>query len=100
VATVLILGRTRAVVDDVLARVARDGVRLAGGTGVDDVRAAFAGGRVDHVVMGAGLDLDVRLDIVRAVFATSDATTVHMKDVASGPAGFRPFVEAIVDALG
>jgi hypothetical protein len=36
-------------------------------TGLDEVRAALAEAPIDHVIMGAGLDLEVRLGIVRAV---------------------------------
>ena len=49
--------------------------------------------------MGAGLELEARLEIVREVFLASDRTTVHMKDVASGPEGFLPFVRAVVGGL-
>jgi hypothetical protein len=49
--------------------------------------------------MGAGLDIDVRLEIIRTIFTMSDSTTVHMKDVASGPEGFLPFVRALLSGL-
>ncbi len=55
--------------------------------------------KTDHVIMGAGLDIDVRLDIIREVFELSDSTTVHMKDFASGPQGMLPFVRAVLSAL-
>jgi hypothetical protein len=34
-------------------------------TGIDDLRSAFAEVDFDHVIMGAGLDLETRLEIVR-----------------------------------
>jgi hypothetical protein len=40
--------------------------------------------------MGAGLDLEARLEIVREIFLASDKTTVHLKDFTSGPDGFLP----------
>ena len=49
--------------------------------------------------MGAGIELDARLAVVRAVYEASDVATVHLKDVASGPGGFLPFVKAISKAL-
>jgi hypothetical protein len=49
---------------------------------------------------GAGLDLDIRLEIVREIFQTSETTTVHLKDVASGPGGFLPFVRSVLAGLG
>lgn len=55
-------------------------VTVRTGTTIDDVGAVFDAGSVDVVIMGAGLDLDVRLAIVRAVFEASTSTSVHMKD--------------------
>jgi len=97
--TVLLLGRTDAVVGEARLRLQAPGIEVLGGTGVDDGRSTLARTRVDHVIMGAGLDLDTRLDIVREIFRTSDTTTVHMKDSASGAAGFQPFVQAVLGGL-
>lgn len=97
--TVLLLGRTGVVVDAVHRQLNLPDLRLIGGTGIDDVRSAFAQGKVDHVLMGAGIDLDTRLQIVREIFELSETTTVHMKDRASGPGGFLPFVRAVLRGL-
>ena len=97
--TVLVLGRLGSVVDDAMRDLRVPGVEILTGTGLDDVRAAFAGDPPDHVVMGAGLDLEVRLAIVREVFTRSATTTVHLKDVASGPAGLLPFTRGVVRGL-
>ena len=97
---VLLLGLRAAVIDDVKRQLDTPGIRLLGGTGIDDVRSAFAATRIDHVIMGAGLDLETRLLIIREIFATSDTTTVHMKDRASGPDGFLPFIRSVLHSLG
>src|SRR5689334_21368252 len=95
---VLLLGRTLSVVDEAL-RVQMPDVPFRAGAGIDDVRSAFAQAQIDHVIMGAGLDLDIRLEIVREVFRLSDSTTVHLKDVNSGPEGFLPFVRSVLVGL-
>lgn len=98
--TVLLLGRTEIVVEDAERHLGMSDVRLLGGTGLEDVRRSFsAEPRIDHVVMGAGLDLQTRLEIVREVFERSDVTTVHLKDRATGPEGFLPFVRAVLRGL-
>jgi hypothetical protein len=48
---------------------------------------------IDIVIMGAGIELEKRLEIVRYVFNTSNTTTVHMKDWETGPEGFVPFYQ-------
>ena len=96
--TVLILGRTGVVVDYVERQGLPD-LQLIGGTGIDDVRKAFALGTVDHVIMGAGIDLETRLQIVREIFQLSETTTIHLKDRLSGPQGFLPFVRALLRGL-
>jgi hypothetical protein len=75
-------------------------VQVFGGTGIEDVRAVFAQATIDHVIMGAGIDLEARLEIVREIFHPSETTAVHMKDVASGPPGLLPFVRSILMGPG
>ena len=99
--TVLILGRRHSVVDDAERQLERDlpGIRVLEGISIEDARAAFAQTNVDHVIMGAGIDLEDRLQIIREIFQASDTTTVHMKDRASGPQGFLPFIRAVLRGL-
>jgi hypothetical protein len=75
------------------------GVDFETGSSLEELHAAFAHGTFDHVIVGGGLPLDVRLELVRAVFEQSDAITVHMKDRASGPHGYVPFIRAVVAGL-
>ena len=76
-----------------------DDVELVSGTGLDDLRAAFADDDVDHVILGGGLDVETRANAVREVFRLSDMATVHMKDQRSGPEGFVPFARAVLHGL-
>lgn len=101
--TVLLLGRTTMVLDTAREELRRNGqpdVRLLSGTSAADAREVFdTEQRVDHVFMGAGLDLEARLEIVRTAFEASQVTTVHLKDAASGPEGFLPFVTSVLTSL-
>ena len=97
--TVVLLGRKGIIVDDVRSALSVSGVELLAGTGLEDTRAAFADHRIDMVIMGAGIDLEDRLAVIRFIFETSDSTTVHMKDWQSGPAGMLPFVDAVLRGL-
>ena len=94
--TVLLLGRTGVVVEEVERRLGLPDIQLIGGSGIEDVRAAFARADVDHVIMGAGIDLETRLEIVREIFQSSEKTTVHLKDRVTGPEGFLPFVRSVL----
>ena len=97
--TVLLLGRTGVVVEEVERRLSLPDIQLIGGSGIEDVRAAFARADVDHVIMGAGIDLETRLEIVREIFQSSEKTTVHLKDRVTGPEGFLPFVRSVLRGL-
>ena len=99
--TVLILGRRHSVVDDAEHQLQLElpGIHVLEGISIEDARAAFAQTKIDHVIMGAGLELEDRLQIIREVFQTSDTTSVHMKDRASGPQGFLPFIRAVLRGL-
>jgi hypothetical protein len=96
---VLLLGRTGVVVDNVQRQLGLPELQLIGGTGIDNVRTTFARRTIYHVVMGAGIDLETRLQIVRGIFRLSEQTTVHRKDRVSGPEGFLPFVRAVLRGL-
>src|SRR6478735_2132639 len=76
-------------------------VELFSATNLEEVKSAFAksNNHIDIVITGAGIDLEARLEIVRYVFTTSNETSVHMKDRATGPEGFLPFIKDVVRGL-
>lgn len=96
---VLLVGRTSTVLDEARKGLTARDVTLFGATTLDDVREALDERPIDTVIMGAGVDLETRLRIVRHVFEASTSTTVHMKDFDSGPEGFLPFVEGVLNGL-
>jgi len=98
--TVLLLGRTPFVLDDVRAALHPSlDIAVLTGTSLEDVAAAFVDHQIDTVILGAGIDSETRLEIIRYVFEASQTTTVHMKDRASGRGGMMPFVNAILLGL-
>jgi hypothetical protein len=68
-------------------------LELFSATDLAQVKAVFAHHAIQHMFMGAGLELEQRIEIVRTVFQESKTTTVRLKDVASGPQGFFPSCE-------
>jgi hypothetical protein len=93
---VLLVGKGGFVVNVLQARLSMPDIKLFGASSVEEVRTILAHTKVDHVIIGAGLDLEVRLEVVREIFHSSDTTTVHMKDFASGPEGFFPFIRSVL----
>jgi len=93
---VLIVGRLFDIVDETCSRVQSRDVVLHGATNLDEVRAVLSLEPIDVMVVGAAIELAERLAITRAAFELSDHITVHMKDRASGPPGFVPFVEGVI----
>ena len=96
---ILLLGRRGVNVEDAKTKIDDPSVEIYAGIAIDDVQAVFAETNIDHVFMGAGIEIEKRLDIVREIFTLSQTTTVHLKDAASGPQGFLQFVKAILAAL-
>jgi hypothetical protein len=97
---IMIVGLRAGLVDEFQQQLDLPDIELIVGTGVEDVRSAFAVADIDHVFLGGGLDLQTRLAAVAEVFQSSDQATVHMKDHLSGPEGFVPFVQAVLRGLG
>ncbi len=93
------LGRKQIVLDEMLPMEGLPHVNFFSGTSLEDVKKTFEQQSIDIVIMGAGLDLEDRLGIIRYIFDHSQSTTVHMKDWASGPPGMKPFVQGILTGL-
>jgi hypothetical protein len=93
-----LIGRTQSVIDDVIEQLSSPDTQLVGGTAIADLGSAFDKGRIDHVIIGGGLELDARLEIVREVFQRSNATFVHMNSP-SGPESFLPFVQSVLNGF-
>jgi hypothetical protein len=96
--TVLLVGRTRTVLDEVSAGLPTNNITLLLATNLQEVKAAFAANTIDTVIMGAGIELDQRLAIVQYIFEASTSTTVYMKDKDSGPEGMLPFAVKILSS--
>ncbi len=52
--------------------------------------------RIACVIMGAGLDDQVRGDLIGLIAMLRPDLSIHLKDRASGPQGLVPFVERVV----
>jgi len=87
------------VIDDAKAVLGLSDAGLSAATNLAEVEEALQAHQVSHVFIGAGIGLEQRLEIVRAVFQNGETTTIHLKDAASGPSGFLPFVGAILSGL-
>lgn len=101
---ILLLGRKGIVVSDAESQLDDPDIAIQTGTSIEDVKVYFSQAEaesynIDHVFMGAGIDLDKRLDIVKEIFNRSSVTTVHLKDATSGPKGFLPFVKTALQGL-
>ncbi|SPH17942.1 hypothetical protein DEA8626_01471 [Defluviimonas aquaemixtae] len=55
--------------------------------------------KIACVIMGAGLDDNIRGDLIGVIAAIRPDVTIHLKDRASGPTGMAPFVRRVVGAM-
>ncbi|WP_272859863.1 hypothetical protein [Paracoccus stylophorae] len=63
------------------------------------IRQLDAEPRIACVVMGAGLDDDIRGELIGVIASRRPDLTIHLKDRDSGPDGLAPFVRKVVDAV-
>jgi len=97
---ILLIGRKGIVLSDAQSELQDLDLKIYTGTNIDEVQSVFTqADRIDHVFMGAGIELEKRLEIVREVFGRSGETCVHLKDAVSGPKGFLHFVRAVLEGL-
>ncbi len=95
----VLVGRTLIDPEEAKRQVDRPNVQFASATSLEEVNSLLSTGDVDHLMMGAGLPLEVRLSIVESVFRRSSRTSVYLKDADSGKEGFLPFVRDVVHGL-
>jgi hypothetical protein len=96
---VLLLGVRKDLIPDFAHQISMSDIQLFTGTGIDDVRSVFGQTHIDHVIIGGGIDLKTRVNIIQEVYHSSDKTTMHMKDQISGPEGFVPFARAVLSGM-
>ncbi|MFT5337274.1 MAG: hypothetical protein ACI9YL_001276 [Luteibaculaceae bacterium] len=95
----LLIGRKGIILQEIQDSVDTKEITFFGGTKLTDVRDIIDQENIDCVIMGAGVNLDVRINIIRYVMENSKGTTVHMKDWKSGPTGMLPFVLGVLNSL-
>ena len=95
----LLLGRTPFDPDAVHRDFGRPGLHIETGTSLADVQEAWGAGAPEVVIMGAGLPIEDRLEIIEWIYAHSETTSVHLKDRSSGKDGMTAFVQGILATL-
>lgn len=96
---VLLIGRNQWVIDAAERELTSPQRAVYGAVTLAELEAVLTENQIDHAFVGPGLDLDLRMDLIRRVFDLSDFTTVHLKDFSNGPEGALGFVEAILTGL-
>ena len=97
---ILLVGFSENVLADTQQQVERPGLEFFRGTSLEEVQAVLARTDINLAIMGAKLPLETRLEMVRAIFQASDTASVHMRPQSGpGPAGFLPFVRAVLRGL-
>ena len=95
----LLLGRLGINIPSIETGIHQKNVNLFSGTSLQEVKDFFSKSNIDIVIMGAGIPIEDRLEIVKFVLETSKGTTVHMKDWNSGPTGMLPFINGVLKGL-
>lgn len=96
---IVILGLKPSVVEDAITVLEDPVFEFIGCTTVDELKTALESGDITDVFIGAGIDLETRLEAVRTVFATSQGTHIHMKKAGGGPKTFEPFIRTTLLGL-
>ena len=96
---IILVGRKPEIMIQLVAGLKQKAVKFATATSIEDLTVAFDQELPSAVIMGAGLPLETRLDIIKFIFEHSETTTVHMKDWSSGSSAMLPFVTTIIEGL-
>lgn len=94
---VILLGKLQSNLDKGRAQITVPDIDFITCTSLASLQDALTDPDVDTVITGAGLELDVRLTAIKMIYKASDSISVHMKDYASGPEGFGPFANRVLN---
>lgn len=87
VTNVILIGRNQWVIDAAERELTSPQRAVYGAITMAELDAVLTENRIDHAFVGPGLDLELRMKLIRRIFELSDFTTVHLKDFSSGPEG-------------
>ncbi|MBE1285783.1 MAG: hypothetical protein GJ676_20895 [Rhodobacteraceae bacterium] len=94
---VLLIGRLPHVIGDVARQLQHLPIEWLGAHDHPEVvRQLETEPRIRCVIMGAGLDDQIRGDLIGIIASLRPDVCIHLKDRASGPEGLVPFVERVV----
>jgi DNA-binding NtrC family response regulator len=96
---IIIIGRQQQIVDAAKRELSSAELEVHGAISISELQNAMQQNSYEYAFMGPGLPLDMRLDMIRAIFENSDTTSVHMKDFSRGPEGALDFVRGIISGL-
>lgn len=92
----ILLGLKKSVVDDAIEKIPDPAFELIGCLSIEEMKAVLEKNQIAHVFIGAGLDIDIRINAARTVLETSLVTQVHLKNHSAGPQGYVPFIKTIL----
>ena len=99
----LLLGLKRSVLDDTIAALeisypSPDFIYILCKS-IDEMKTALVEQQIDHVFIGAGLDMSIRIEATKTVLENSLVTQVHLKNVSAGMDGYTPFIKTILAGI-
>jgi DNA-binding response OmpR family regulator len=96
---ILLLGRLASKVNELAADVNDSQISLHPATNAEEASRQLDEQQIDLVVMGGGLDDEIRAQLCRLIWAKRDDLSIHIKDRASGPAAMAEFIKRIIKGL-
>ena len=94
---ILLVGRLPSVVEDIESQLEDLPIEWLGAHDRSEViRQLEAEPNISSVIIGAGLDDNIRGDLVGIIASRRPDICIHLKDRISGPAGMAPFVRRVV----
>ncbi len=94
--TAMLLEPGRGMLDPMRARVEVPGWHVRVGSSVQDVADALIEDGLDVLIIGPGVELDVRVQCVKLIFTLSRNTAVHLSDLSGGSEGTMAFVQRVL----
>ena len=96
---ILLLGRLASIVDKLTDELSNENVLIHGATNAKEAVQQLDSHTINIVVMGGGLDDDIRAELCQLIWSKREDLTIHIKDRASGPSSMADFIKRTAEAF-
>ncbi len=95
---VLLVGKLLKNIPDT-SKIEAKNINLFSASTLAEIEQVFSKNKIDIAIIGAGIEPEERIKMIRFIWTANHSTTIHLKDKESGPESFLPFINHVLNGF-